>query len=170
MKLLGRTNQKQVVASVSHYECVSAGEGADYIMCDGGQPHTNHFAGYSRGAGEVVWFEVPQTFAELFEDYQFRSTRSGIQRKYGIWNIEDVRILPKEEWPDINSIEVKAENFIWGTNGVDGKQKTRYILLNECSLDHLKNILNNVPHLHEGTREVIEYLIDKRECEVNIAQ
>ena len=31
MKLLGATNQKQVVASISHYDCVSAGEGADYI-------------------------------------------------------------------------------------------------------------------------------------------
>jgi hypothetical protein len=170
MKLLGRTNQKQVVASVSHYDCVSAGEGADYIMHDGGQPHTNHFAGYSRGAGETVWFEVPQTFAELFEDYQFNETRKYGVRKYGVWNIEDVRILPKEEYPDVDSIEEKSEAFCWGTRGSWGKDELKYILLKGCSLDHLKNILNNVPHLHEGTREVIEYLIDKRKCEVNIAQ
>ena len=165
MKLLGATNQKQVIASISHYDCVSAGEGADYIMCDGGQPHTNHYAGYSRGSGGTVWFEVPQTFAELYEDYQFNKTR-----KYGIWNIKDVRILPKEEYPDVDSIEEKSEAFCWGTRGSLGKDELKYILLKGCSLDHLKNILKNVPHLHEGTREVIEYLIDKRESEVSIAE
>ena len=165
MKLLGATNQKQVVASISHYDCVSAGEGADYIMCDGGQPHTNQYSGYSRKSGKTVWFEVTQTFAELFEDYQFNKIR-----KYGVWNIEDVRILPKEEYPDVNSIEEKSEVFCWGTRGSLGKDELKYILLKGCSLDHLKNILNNVPHLHEGTREVIEYLIDKRESEVSIAE
>ena len=165
MKLLGATNQKQVVASISHYDCVSAGEGADYIMCDGGQPHTNHCSGYSRKSGKTVWFEVTQTFAELFEDYQFNKIR-----KYGVWNIEDVRILPKEEYPDVDSIEEKSEAFCWGTRGSLGKDELKYILLKGCSLDHLKNILNDVPHLHEGTREVIEYLIDKRESEVSIAE
>ena len=165
MKLLGATNQKQVVASISHYDCVSAGEGADYIMCDGGQPHTNHCSGYSRKSGKTVWFEVTQTFAELFEDYQFNKIR-----KYGVWNIEDVRILPKEEYPDVDSIEEKSEAFCWGTRGSLGKDELKYILLKGCSLDHLKNILNDVPHLHEGTCEVIEYLIDKRESEVSIAE
>lgn len=164
MKLLGRTNQKQVVASISRHDYVSSGEGEDQICDDGGQSHTNHYAGYSRGWGETVWFEVPQTFAELYEDYQFNKTR-----KYGVWNIEDVRILPKEEYPDIDSIEEKSEAFCWGTRGSLGKNELKYILLKSCSLDHLKNILKNVPHLHEGTREVIEYLIDKRQSVVNIA-
>ena len=164
MKLLGKTNRKEVVASISHHDFVAAGEGEDGICHDGGQPHTNHCAGYTRGWGETVWFEIPQTFAELYEDYQFNKTR-----KYGIWNIKDVRILPKEEYPDVDSIETKAENFIWGHRGLDGTEKLRHVLLKDCSLDHLKNILNNVPHLHGGTREVIEYLIDKRQSVVNIA-
>jgi hypothetical protein len=157
MKLLGKTNRKEIIASISHHDYVAAGEGEDRICHDGGQPHTNHYAGYSRSWGETVWFQVPQTFAELYEDYQFNKTR-----KYGVWNIEDVRILPQREWPEIDSIEEKAENFIWGTNGVDGKQKTRYVLLKDCSLDHLKSILKNVPHIHEETREVIGYLIGKK--------
>lgn len=160
MKLLGSTNQKQIVSSISRYDCVGVGKGEYYIMHDGGQPHTNHYGGYSRGWGETVWFEIPQTFAELYEDYQFNKTR-----KYGVWNIEDVGILPEREWPDIDSIEEKAKNFIWGTNGVDGKQKTRYALLKDCSLDHLKNILKNVPHIHEETREVIGYLIKNKNSE-----
>jgi hypothetical protein len=162
MKLLGQTNRKEIVASISHYDYVAAGEGEDRICQDGGQIHTNHYAGYSRSWGETVWFEVPQTFAELFEDYQFNK-----KRKYGIWNIEDVRILSKEEWPDVDSIEVKAENFIWGTNGVDSKQKKRYVLLKDCSLDHLKNIIANVPSIHEETREVIEYLISQKSNDEN---
>ena len=158
MKLLGKTNRKEIIASISHHDFVAAGEGEDRICHDGGQGHTNHCAGYTRGWGETVWFEIPQTFAELYEDYQFNKIR-----KYGIWNIEDVRILPKEEWPDVNSIETKAENFLWGHRGVDGTEKLRHVLLKDCSLDHLKNILKNVSHIHEETREVIEYLIDKRE-------
>jgi hypothetical protein len=157
MKLLGKTNRKEIIASISHYDYVAAGEGEDRICHDGGQPHTNHCAGYSRSCGETVWFQVPQTFAELFEDYQFNK-----KRKYGVWKFSKAKILPKNKWPDINSIEVKAENFIWGTNGVDGKQKTRYVLLKDCSLDHLKAIIKNVKHLHEETREVIEYLIAQK--------
>lgn len=157
MKLLGRTNQKQVVASISRHDYVSSGEGENRICDDGGQPHTNHYAGYSRGWGETVWFEVPQTFAELYADYQFVKNR-----KYGIWNVEDVRILPKSEWPDVGLIEEKAENYIWGNRGIDGKDELKYILLKDCSLNHLKAIIANVGSIHEETRLVIEYLIDKQ--------
>jgi hypothetical protein len=160
MKLLGKTNRREIIASISHHDYVAAGEGEDRICHDGGQPHTNHCAGYSRSWGETVWFEVPQTFAELYHDYQFNK-----KRKYGVWNIEDVRILPKEEWLDVHSVEVKAENFIWGTFGKRGEEKLKYVLLKDCPLDHLKNILKNVSHLHEETREVIEYLIKQKESE-----
>jgi len=162
MKLIGRTNGKQVIASISHYDYVSVGEGDDHICADGGQILTAQYAGYDRGWGTVIWFEVAQNFAELYSDYQFRSTRSGVQRKYGIWNIEDVKILEKKDWPDVDSIEEKSKNFCWGTNGPDGKEKTHYVLLKDCSIEHLKAILANVPHIGEETKKVIEYLIQKK--------
>ena len=82
MKLLGRTNGKRVVASISHYDCVSDGEGEDYIMADGGAILANGYAGYTRGWGEVIWFEIPETFAELYSDYQ--STQASVNMESGI--------------------------------------------------------------------------------------
>jgi len=159
MKLLGRTNGKKVIASISHYDFISLGEDDDYISADGGQGHTNHYAGYTRGWGRVIWFEVIQNFAELYSDYQFRSTASRVQRKYGIWDIENVRILGEDEWPNVDSIEEKAENFIWGQRGPLGDQPLKYVLLKDCSKEHLQNILKNVPNIHEETEEVIQYLL-----------
>ena len=155
MKLLGRTNGKQVIASISHYDFISLGEGEDYISVDGGAILTNHYAGYSRGWGKVVWFEVPQDFAELYKDYNFNHKN----RKFGIWNIEDVRILEENEWPNVDSIEEKAENFIWGQRGPLGDQPLKYVFLKDCSKEHLQNILKNVPNIHEETEEVIKYLL-----------
>ena len=159
MKLLGRTNGKQVCASIARHDYVSVGEGEDRIADDGGAILTNHYAGYSRGWGERIWFQVPQTFAELYSDYQFNSK----DRKYGIWNIEDVRILPENEWPDVDSIEEKSQSFCWGTAGKEGKEKTRYVMLKDCPIEHLKSILTNVSHVSPETREVIEHLISKNE-------
>lgn len=152
MKLFGRTNEKIVVASIAHYDCVID----DELMMDGGQPHTNHYAGYNRySGGRRVVFEVPQNFAELYNDYNFNHKN----RKFGIWNIEDVRILEENEWPNVDSIEEKAENFIWGQRGPLGDQPLKYVLLKDCSKEHLQNILNNVPNIHEETEEVIKYLL-----------
>ena len=154
MKLLGRTNGKIVVASMAHRDYVAA----DGLMMDGGQPTTNHYAGYNRYSqeGRVITFEVPQTFAELFTDYQTNK-----ERKYGIWNIEDVRILPDEEWPDITSMEEKAQNFIWWNRGLSGREPVTYTLLKDCSISHLKAILTHVSNISQETKQVIEYLISK---------
>lgn len=154
MKLLGSTNGEKVIASISHYDYINL----DGMMRDGGQPHTNHYAGYTRGGGgKTVWFEVPQTFAELFADYNCNKNH-----KYGIWDIKDVRILEKEEFPDTDSIEEKSQNFIWGTNGINGNEKTKYVLLKDCSLEHLRAIIAHVRHISEETKTVIEYLIAQK--------
>ena len=135
MKLLGVTNGKQVLTSVAHYDCrIVGGEGDDYIMMDGGVLGIN-CAGYNRRWGTVVWFEVPQTMADLYNDW-----KKSHPRKYGIWNIEDVKILSPEEYPDTTSFEWRANNQIWGTNGLSGKEPTRYVLLKECTKDHLDKI------------------------------
>jgi len=137
MKLLGVTNGKQVLASVAHYDYRIFGEGEDYIMCDGGVLGTPGHAGYNRKWGKSIWFEVPQNMAELYNDYN-QSLHS--PRKYGVWPIEDVRVLTPKEYPDTESFEWRAEHEIWGTNGPDGNLPTTYVLLKDCSKEHLQKI------------------------------
>jgi hypothetical protein len=154
MKLFGVTDGKKVIASMSHYDYISL----DGLVADGGQPLTNHYGGYSRFWGERVWFEVPQGFDELYYDYNCCNKN----RKYGIWNIEDVRILKEVEYPDVDSVEEKSENFIWGTRGVNGDELLKYVLLKNCSADHLQKIIANVKHLQPETEKVIWHLLAKK--------
>lgn len=160
MKLLGITNGKKVVASMSRYDY----RFEDGMMADGGNPLTNYYGGYTRfSCGpefEVVWFEIPQTFAELYQDYAFNA-----QRLYGVWNIEDVRILEENEYPDTSSIEEKSKTFCWGNRGPLGDQPLKYVPICECSLEHLQNILKNVPSIHFETKQVIKYLIAQKNHE-----
>jgi hypothetical protein len=158
MKLLGRTNGKQVIASIAHHDYVSVGEGEDHISADGGQLLTANYAGYDRGWGKVVWFEISQNFAELYSDYQFRSTASGIQRKYGIWKLEDVKILPESEYPDPQDPKWKIENAIWGTRSPSGKEPLRYIHLKDTTKEHLENIILS-ERISQELREIILEII-----------
>lgn len=161
MKLLGVTNGKQVLASISHYDCRSCGELGDSIMQDGGAVGTSHYAGYSRRRGKSIWFEVAQDFAELYNDYNLSLTEP---RKYGIWDIKDVKILSPEEIPDIHSFEYQAENEIWGTNGLSGKDPTKYVLLRNCSKDHLQKISQLCESRgNSKLKEVANYWLRKKE-------
>lgn len=135
MKLLGFHNNKQIVASVARHDYISVGENDDRIMADGGQPNIGDSAGYSKHWGKPIWIEITQTYAELYNDWNLNNPR-----KYGIWNLEDIKLLSPEEIPDTESFEWRAENEIWGTNGPDGKDPTTYVLLKDCSKDHLQKI------------------------------
>jgi hypothetical protein len=126
MKLKGFTNYKQIVASVARYDYITVGEGADYIMADGGQPNIGDSEPYSRFWGAKIWFEVPQTFAELYNDWR---ENFGEKRKYGVWNYNEVKILSPEEFPNIQSFEWKAENSIWGTLGINGDEPISFVML-----------------------------------------
>lgn len=155
MKLLGFHNNKQIIASVARHDCNSFGEGDDYILADGGQPNLGDWAGYNRRWGKVVWFEVPQTMAELYNDWN-QSLNS--PRKYGIWNIEDVKILSPEEYPDTESFEWRANNEIWGTNGPNGDEPVKYVLLKDCSKDHLDKISELCKQRgHKKLQEIADY-------------
>jgi hypothetical protein len=151
MKLFGLTNGKIVVASISHYDYVME----DGVMMDGGQPHTNHYAGYNRySGGRHVVFEVPQTFAELYEDYNLNKSR-----KYGIWNIEDVKILEPSEYPDPKDPKWKIENAIWGTRGKSGEEPLHYIHLKDATTTHLAAILSTErisPELKEIINQILK--------------
>lgn len=160
LKLLGVTNGKQVLASVAHYDCRTFGEGEDYIMQDGGALGTPDYAGYNRKWGRSIWFEVPQNMAELYNDWN-NSLNS--PRKYGIWPIEEVKILLPEEYPDVESFEWQAENAIWGTNGLDGKSPTTYVLLKDCEKSHLKKISKLLEN--KGNKElktIVDYWHDSK--------
>lgn len=151
MILHGKTDGKKIVASLAGHHYATH----DGLMMDGGQCYTNHYAGYNRYSmeGEHVWFEVPETFEELYEQYNTR-------KHNGVWDYDKVRIIPKEEYDSIDPFQEKVNNFIWGTNGKNGDEPFRRVLLKNCSKEHLENILKNVPNIHEETEEVIKYLVD----------
>jgi len=167
MKLLGVTNGKKILTSVAHYDYRVYGEGQDYIMMDGGQSLNGDFC-YNRFSvtGEKLWFEVPQTFAELYNDYNLRN------REYGIWNLKDVKLLLPEEIPDISSFQWQAENAIWGTNGKDGKSSTTYVLIKDCEESHLQKISQllearkKLPFAPvekiESTKKIVDFWLDKK--------
>jgi len=134
MKLLGFHNNKQIVASITRYDYRTIGDGADRIVMDGGQDLDGQ-GWYGQCWGKKIWFEAPQSYAELYNDWNLNNPR-----KYGIWNLEDVKLLSPDEIPDTESFEWRAENEIWGTNGPDGTLTTTYVLLKDCSKDHLQKI------------------------------
>lgn len=160
MKLLGFHNNKQIVASVARYDYISLGEDGDYILADGGQPNIGDSAGYNKHWGIPAWFEIPQTYAELYNDWNNSLNSS---RKYGIWNLADVKILTPEEYPDVESFEWRAENAIWGTNGLDGKSPTTYVLLKECSKDHLSKISELCEKRgNKSLKEIVDYWHERK--------
>lgn len=154
MKLLGKTDGEKFIASLHRYHYVTHGD----MMCDGGNPLTNFYSGYNRFsmAGETVWFEVEEDFAEIYNKYNWKKFN-------GIWDVNQGRILPSEEHPNCDTIAEKVENFIWGTFGKDGKSPLKYVLLKNCETDHLQNILKNVKHVQPETKKVIEYILKNRE-------
>lgn len=153
MKLLGKTNGEKFIASLHHYHYVNC----DDMVCDGGQPHTNFYSGYTNFSmsGQTVWFEVNADFAEIYNKYHRKEFK-------GIWDVKQGRILTPEEYPDVDDMSVKADNYIWGTSGKDGKSPLKYVLLKNCETDHLHNILVNVKHIHPESKRVIEYILKNR--------
>ena len=48
------------------------------------------------------------------------------------------------------------EAFRWGTYGVDGKAKLRYVLLKDLSTEHIEAILNTVTFLPEWRQDIFK--------------
>ncbi len=155
MKILASLSDKYAVFSVSHHDFRKAPDGT---MADGGAPGCQNYAGYTRSSGKMGYIDLPNvTFADLYNDYAFYNTSSGILRKYGVHLIEEVRV-----WPDNNSFAWKKENAIWKTHGKDGKGKGHYIRLLDAENSHLNAILDTVAHLTDNTREIIESILKDR--------
>lgn len=158
MKLSGMTDGTTVIASIAAHDYVSF-KGVDInIIHDGGQPGTNQYAGYNRCFGDPIYFEVPQTFGELYTDYQCFYKN----RKYGIWKIEDVKILKVDEFPIIESFDYLVEQSVWGTRGKNGDDPLKYVHLKDCETNHLTAILNT-QKLDTKMIKIITHILNERE-------
>lgn len=159
MKILGRANERFFIASAAHYDCRTH----DGMMVDGGAKGCHDYAGYNRfgGDGKTCWAEIPITFADFYNDYRLNSTSSRAVRKYGIWPLSEAKILEKEDWPDIESLDWKIENAIWGTRGKNGDEPLKYISLKDAETSHLEAILE-LKYASEYIKEVINKILDGR--------
>ena len=63
---------------------------------------------------------------------------------------------PYEELSLVSTDEhsVIREVFKWGTYGIDGKQKLKYVILKDMSWDHIEAILETQVHVREHIRQL----------------
>ncbi len=151
MKLLASVSPQHqyAVFSVSHHDFRMAHN----LMADGGQPGLQNYAGYSRSNAPMRWIELPNvTFADLQNDYL---NENAGKRRYGVHTANEFRVLTTEEEPNVDSMEWKMENYVWGTRGVNGKKPLKYILLKDAETTHLRAILVNCPHVHNTETEKV---------------
>ena len=57
---------------------------------------------------------------------------------------------------------VIREVFKWGTYGIDGKQKLKYVVLKDMSWDHIEAILETQTQLRDHVRQVFVNELDYR--------
>ena len=57
---------------------------------------------------------------------------------------------------------VIREVFKWGTYGIDGKQKLKYVILKDMSWDHIEAILETQTQLRDHVRQVFVNELDYR--------
>ena len=57
---------------------------------------------------------------------------------------------------------VIREVFKWGTYGIDGKQKLKYVILKDMSWDHIEAILETQLHVREHIRQLFMNELDYR--------
>ena len=125
MQLYGVKNKTHFIASIGHYDCITFED----MLMDGGQPGCDDYAGYSRfsSGNTQVYAEVVQTFGELYTDYKFNTK----ERKYGVWRLDDVRLLRTEKYPDLMSLDWRMKTSVWGTRGKNKNQPLKYIVLGD---------------------------------------
>ena len=71
---------------------------------------------------------------------------------------------PYEELSLVSTDEhsVIREVFKWGTYGIDGKQKLKYVILKDMSWDHIEAILETQVHVREHIRQLFMNELDYR--------
>ena len=71
---------------------------------------------------------------------------------------------PYEELSLVSTDEhsVIREVFKWGTYGIDGKQKLKYVVLKDMSWDHIEAILETQVHVRDHIRQLFMNELDYR--------
>ena len=71
---------------------------------------------------------------------------------------------PYEELSLVSTDEhsVIREVFKWGTYGIDGKQKLKYVILKDMSWDHIEAILETQVHVRDHIRQLFMNELDYR--------
>lgn len=83
-------------------------------------------------------------------------------RQGGDLSLLGTRILPFNLYDD-SPFEQIAKDFLWGTYGPGGKGPFRWVLLSECSLDHLEAIQKTQLHVRGNlVGRVVDYWVDKK--------
>lgn len=155
MIVVAKKTRTRYLISRTRHDYVSTEEGS----IDGGQD-----SGYYRsgGAGEIVYIDIPDIkLSDLYNDWNRREDKYNIidfarADKIGIQEIDEYL------FPDKDSLEWKKASYVWGTNGPDGDQPTKFINLCDASTDHLENILK-LSHITPEYRKVIESILSDRE-------
>ena len=57
---------------------------------------------------------------------------------------------------------VYADRVLWGTRGKDGKDEFKWVLLKDCTNEHLANILENQKKIANHVKHAIYYILHKR--------
>lgn len=106
----------------------------------------------------LKWIEVKEVnYADIYNDWNSR------ENKFGIHKLDEVTILEEKDCPDTDSFEWQKQTKIWGTNGPDGDQPTKYVMLIDCSSDHLNAILHHCGHISDDIRNIIKSILIDRE-------
>lgn len=125
---------------------------------DGGQFDYSRVSWPQGEPPKFVWAILHNvTYADLYNDWNLR------QNKFGIHKLSEVEIIDEQDprKPELLA-DLKDQEHIWGTKGIDGDQPTTYKLIRDLDTDHLINILNNCPHIRKETRNYIELQLEKR--------
>lgn len=59
-------------------------------------------------------------------------------------------------------LDAAKQTAMWGTNGRDGKQDTRYVRLIDCGTEHLQAILRTQWQLTPAYLEIIKAILSDR--------
>ena len=63
----------------------------------------------------------------------------------------------------ISSLDLAVKRLPWGTYGLPPKQPVIWVLLNDCSTAHLRNILKTQYHISKSYRIVINEILYRRQ-------
>lgn len=89
-----------------------------------------------------------------FTQFLFNNRLENTNAMYHLEEHELLNIM----FPDIDP----SEYMYWGTYGIDGKSKRKYILIKDMETDHIQNVLANVPTLSTRYRTLFENELKKR--------